>query len=182
MKTFKSLINETFLTIGFDPKHEHLRDKHRQEFHDILRNSYKNVEGGYGGLGHGTEEESKSIHKDLDSSLIKATKRDNKITSVVLYKKSAGRKGIAMGTDGTSQGKSDFKNISKEDNKLKRSWGEVSGVPEIINKKMGVPYVPAENAEKLLNKKVDITGKFTYKRKIGNDEHEKSIMGHPKID
>ena len=47
---------------------------------------------------------------------------------------------------------------------------------------MGVPYVPSDQAEKLLNKKVDINGKYTYTRKIGHDKHEKSIMGYPKTE
>jgi hypothetical protein len=116
----------------------------------------------------------------LDSSLIKAVKRDGKISSVRLYKNSFGRKAIAAGTDGTPQGKTDYKKINHEDHTQKRAWGEISGVPEIINKKMGVPYVHAKHAEKLLNKPVDITGEFTYKRQLGKEKHEKSIMGHPK--
>ena len=63
---------------------------------------------------------------------------------------------------------------------MKRSWSEVSGVPLIMAKKAGYPQIPAEKASKLTGKEVKITGPYTYKRKIGNEEHEKTIVGHPK--
>lgn len=186
MKTFNEvseLLYEKVLSIGINPDHEKFREKHRQEIHDILRNSYSKVEGGYSGLGTGTDEESQAIHKDISDSVIKATRRDGRITSVSLYKKKFGRKSIASGTDGTPQGKEDFMKNKLEDYEQRRAWAEVSGAPEHIFKKIGYPTVPSSEAPRLLGKEVEPEeGGLYYKRRIGHEKHRKVIMGYPKDD
>lgn len=182
MQSFKDYLEEHVLSIGLNPEHDHFRETHRQEIHDILRNSYKSI-GGYGALGSGSEEESKSIHDDITKSIIKATKRDGKITTVNLYRDQYGRKSIASGTDGTPQGKSDFKKNKTEDNTQKRSWGETSGAAEHIANKLGVPKIPADTAEKIINKPIlskDSDG-YHYDRLIGGEKHTKIAFGHPKF-
>jgi hypothetical protein len=185
-KTFiteQELISEKVLSIGLNPEHEQFREKHRQQIHDVIHNSYKNVEGGYGGQGSGSKKESDAIHDDISNSVIKATKRGDKITAVNLYKKQHGRKSIASGTDGSEQGKHDWKKTKMEDHEQKRAWGEVSGAAEKIQRKMGVPVIPNNKVGKLLNKDINPhEGGEHYERKIGGETHTKVAMGHPKSD
>ena len=120
-KQFRQL-DEHILNIGLNPAHEKYREQHKSEFHNILHNSYKKI-GGYGGHESGSKEESEAIHSDISNSnhVIKATKRDGKITSLNIYKKSHGRKSIGVGTDGTDQGKKDFIKTKIEDNSIPTS-------------------------------------------------------------
>jgi hypothetical protein len=183
MIAFKKFLEERVISSGFNPNQEHLREKHRQEIHDILKKSYSHPSlGGYGGLGSGTEEESKSIHDDISGSLIKAIKRDGKITAVNLYKDKYGRKAIASGTDGSIQGKKDYKKLFMDDNSQKRAWAEVSGAPEHILSKMGMPKISSDKAAELTGKEIKKVNddEHHYIRKIGHSDHEKIIMGHPK--
>lgn len=180
MIRFRDYLEERVLSIGLNPKHEHHREKHRQEMHDMLRRAYKDI-GGYGSLGHGSKEESDDIHKDISHHAIKAVKRDGKISALRIYKKQHGRKMIATATDGTDRGKADWKKTSLEDHEQKRAWGEASGAVEHIQTKMGMPKVSAHHAEKLLGKKVTPSADGVhYTRRLGNHDHTKVIMGHPK--
>jgi hypothetical protein len=180
MEKFKDFIIERVISIGLHPDQESHREKHREEIHDILHKSYSGI-GGYSGHKSGSKEESDAIHHDITHSVIKATKRNGKISSVNLYKKQHGRKSIASGTDGTEQGKADWKKTKLEDHEQKRAWGEVSGAAKHLQTKMGVPVIPANKAGKLLNKHV-IPHKDgeSYDRSIGGHMHTKTMMGHPK--
>lgn len=184
MKLFKEYLEERVISIGLSSDQEHQREKHRGEIHDLLHKAYSHPSiGGYGGHESGSKEESDAIHHDISHSIVKATKRDGKITAVNLYKNQHGRKLIAAGSDGSEKGKEDWKKINHEDHKEKRSWGEVSGAVEKLQNKVGVPKIPAKHAEKLLGKKVTHSkeDEFKYTRKIGGHDKEKTIMGHPKI-
>ena len=183
MLTFKNYIVEKVLSIGLNPKHDKFREQHRQEMHDMIQKSYKPI-GGYLGLQSGSKEESDAIHGDISKSIIKATRRDGKITALNMYKKQHGRKSITSATDGTDRGKKDWMKTKLEDHEQKRAWGEVSGAPEHIQRKLGVPVVPASKASKLLGKKVErIKGdKERYSREIAGHPHVKVIMGYPKQD
>lgn len=183
MQYFKSFLTEKVLSIGLNPSHEKYREHHRQQIHDIIHKSYKPL-GGYLGIKSGSPEESDAIHQDISKSMIKAVKRDGKITAINLYKKQHGRKTIASGTDGSEQGKKDWFKTKLEDHEQKRAWGEVSGAPEHIQRKMGVPAVPSSQAGKLLGKKITpVKGdKERYSREIAGHPHVKVIMGYPKKD
>lgn len=185
MLSFLNFLEERVVSIGLDKDNDHLREKHRSEIHDLLHKAYSHPSiGGYGGLKSGSKEESDSIHHDISNSIIKATKRDGKITAVNLYKNQHGRKMIAAGSDGSERGKEDWKKLSSEDHHQKRSWGEVSGAVEKIMTKIGAPKISATHAKKILNKDVKPVPNDPHKyvRKIGDHDHEKTIMGHPKID
>jgi len=186
MLSFKKFIqlNEHVLSIGLNPSHEKYREEHRNEIHDLLRNSYNKI-GGYSGFKSGSDEESKAIHKDIDSSIIKAVRRPTengkKITAVNLYKRAHGRKSIAVGTDGSEQGKKDFYKTKIEDNEHKRAWAEVSGALEHIQNKIGFPSIPFEQARKLVGKSdMRQVGDNHYERKIGGHVHKKVAVGYPK--
>lgn len=58
MKTYRELISERVLSIGINPSHENLREKHRQEIHDMIQKSYSKI-GGYSGRTPGSEENPK---------------------------------------------------------------------------------------------------------------------------
>ena len=183
-KEFIEKLDERVISPGIKPEHEPFREKHRQEIHDMIQKAYSHPDiGGYGGLKSGSKEESESIHHDISHSLIKAVKRDGKITAVNMYKKQHGRKSIAVGTDGTTQGKKDLLKSKLEDHEHKRAWGEVSGAPEHISRKMGVPVIAAARAKELLNKEVTPHADAEhYDRKIGGEIHTKVMMGHPKTE
>jgi len=181
MITFKEYLAERVLNIGFKPEQEPAREKYRAQFHHILQTSYKGVDGGYGGHGTGTPEESAAIHHDISHSLIKATKRGDNITTVNLYKAQHGRKSIASGTDQSPAGKNDFLKNKTDDHKQKRAWAETSGKIEAIYKKIGYPHVPANRAKELTGKEVvpHPDGEH-YDRHINGHLHTKIILGHPK--
>lgn len=181
MLTFQEFLVEHVLNIGLNADHESHREKHRQEIHDIIHSSYKSIDG-YRGHASGSTQESDAIHHDITHSMIKAVKRDGRITAVQLYKHRHGRKIIAAGTDGTPQGKSDFIKINSDDHTQKRAWGEVSGKVEHLMKKAGHPAVSNKHASHLTGKPVGIhdDGEH-YNRMIGDHEHTKTILGHPKI-
>lgn len=180
--SFNQYITERFVTIGFKPEQEHHREKFRDQIHSIIKGSYKELDG-YGGLGHGSEEEHKTIHQDISNAgTIKLVHRDGKVTAVTMYKKTHGRKLIAAGSDGSEHGKRDFMKIAIEDNLHKRSWGEFSGPLEKVLTRIGVPRLSSKNAERLLpGKKITPSPDDPnyYSRSIGDKEHQKVIMGHP---
>lgn len=185
MKKFKEFVqlHERILSPGFKPEHEEHREKHRQEIHDMLRNAYANLEGGYSGMGAGSKEESDAIHDDISNSAMKIVKRNGKVSAVTLYKKKHGRKTIALATDGTKQGKDDVKSIMRDDQKDKRSWAELSDAPEHMQRKMGFPAVSSDRAAELTGKTdVDKEDDEYYTRKIGGQRHRKVILGYPKKD
>lgn len=182
MLTFKEYLQERILSPGFNKSHNELRDKHAGEIHDIIRKSYA-PKGGYGGLKSGSKEESDAIHHDIKHQNLKLAKKNGKIVAAQIYKNQYGRKSVAAGTDGTQEGKDALHSIMKDDHKEQRSWAEVSGAPAHIMSKLGVPKLPNQRAKELTGKD-DIeyhpTDPHKYTRKIGNEKHEKVIMGYPK--
>lgn len=179
----KNNLTEHILSIGINDKHDSYREKLRDQIFTILHNSYKKVEGGYSGMGSGSEEESETINKDISNLFIKATLRNGKVTAVSLYKNLHGRKLVALGTDGTEQGKKDYIKTSLEDHNFERSWAEVSGAIERFHSKIGSPKISGDQAEKILNKKILKVhdDKYHYDRIIGKDVHTKIMTGFPKF-
>lgn len=181
MKSFLEYQKEHVISIGLNPKHDHYREKLRGQIHSVLQKSYSNVPGGYGGHGSGSDKEREAIHNDITNSAhIKATTRNGQVTHATLYKKQAGRKIIALGTNGTDQGKHDLQQNQKDDNKMKRAWGEFSDRAEGSYRKAGFPQVHTKNASSLTKKKVTVKNSEKYSRSIGGHDHEKTILGYPK--
>lgn len=186
MKTFKQYLEEKVLNIGLNPKHEKFRDSHEREIHDVIQSSYSKVEGGYGGLGSGSKEESDAILTDIRNKdhAIKAVRREGKINSAIIYKKKHGRKVIALGHDGTIGGKRDITKTVGDDLRPERNvWGELSDAAEKFYRKMGYPVQSPKKAKKLTGKSdVEVQDKERYTRSIGGHRHSKVIMGKPKED
>jgi hypothetical protein len=112
--------------------------------------------------------------------LAKLVRKNNKIIAAALYKDKYGRKAIAAGSDGTTEGKNAVKKIIEEDVKQNRSWGEFSGKAESLYLKNGGIPIPNDMAEEILGKEIlekDPDG-FHYTRMINGEPHRKMIIGN----
>jgi hypothetical protein len=183
MKTFRGYLEERVLSIGLNPKHDALRQKHEDEIHSAVQRSYEKVEGGYGGHGSGTKAESDAIRADIRNKdhIIKAVRRGDKVHSAVIYKRAHGRKMIALGHAGSDQSKKDIFKTLGDDNTQKRSWAEVSKDAERAMRKVGFKQQPSSRAKELTGKDdVEIESPERYTRKIGGMKRSKTILGYPK--
>lgn len=180
MLSFSEFLLERIVNLGFSGSGN--REPHASAIHDIIRTSYRHI-GGYLGLGHGTEEESKAIYDDIHNSnhAIKMYRHDGEIKAAVIYKldpdKKLNRKLIAAGTDNSKEGKHGLiHHIIREDGKMKRAWGEFSGKMKDL-----VADWPSISPKTVS----DITGKPNiplgdeYLRRIGDIYKRKSARGHP---
>lgn len=139
---------------------------------NILQQSYAKLPGGFGTASSVEELIAKS-------GLWKIIVRNGKVSAVNVYKDQHGRKSIASGTDGSPQGKMDYKMIKNADVKLGRAWAEVSGAPAAMLEKMGAKPIPSKFAEMLTGKKImnyDPDG-VHYTRLINGEPHEKVMYG-----
>ena len=118
------------------------------------------------------------------SHLWKAVRRNGKITAVSIYKDQLGRKSIASGTDGSTQGKKDYGMLKNGDMQLKRAWAEVSGPVEKIMIRGGAKPVSNKLAAVLTGKEIlelNPDG-VHYTRRISGEAHEKIIFGFVQLD
>ena len=149
-----------------------IKNKYADQVWDIMQTSYQNLPGGFG--------TASSIEELIDKSgLWKLVVRDGTVTAANIYKDQNGRKSIASGTNGTTQGKKDYFMIKTADVKLNRSWGEVSGPAERVMNKLGAKPIPNKFAAMLTGKEIlefNPDG-FHYTRLIAGDPHEKIIYG-----
>lgn len=155
------------------------KQKYKQQVWDILQLSYQYI----GGIkGSGFESPDDMVNK---IPFWKLVKKDGKIVAVMLYKDKNGRKMVACGSDGTSIGKAACKKMILDDIKHARAYGEISDALVGYVKKVLTAseikkyFIPADQVEKILNKPVKVTGKFTYTRIIGDHPHEKMMYGKP---
>ena len=139
---------------------------------DMLQSSYAKVPGGFG--------TAKSVDELIEkSALWKVVTRDGIPTAVLIYKDQFGRKSIAAGTDGTPQGKRDYMMLQTADSVHRRAWGEVSGAPEHLMKKLGCKPIKAKFAHMLTGKEILSIADdgYHYTRMIAGEPHEKIIYG-----
>lgn len=138
---------------------------------DIIQTSYAPI-GGF---------LSASSKEDLikKTGMAKLVRKDSKIVAVMIYKDDQGRKGIAAGTDGSTEGKKWLMKMFKEDVDLERSWGEFSGKAEHLMLKSGGVPIPNSLAAQILNKPIlDLNPDgFHYTREIMGEPHEKILIG-----
>lgn len=153
------------------------KQKYGPQVWEILQKSYASLPGGFG--------TASSLEELIQTSgLWKIVIRDGKVSSVNIYRDQHGRKSIASGTDGTTQGKKDFLMIKHADVNLKRAWAEVSGAPEKILTRMGATPIPNKYAALLTGKEIlelNDDG-FHYTRLIAGEPHEKIMLGFVKVD
>lgn len=149
-----------------------IKNKYADQVWDIMQTSYQSLPGGFG--------TASSVEELIDKSgLWKLVVRDGTVTAANIYKDQNGRKSIASGTNGTTQGKKDYFMIKTADVKLNRSWGEVSGPAERVMNKLGAKPIPNKFAAMLTGKEIlefNPDG-FHYTRLIAGDPHEKIIYG-----
>lgn len=183
MLSFKQFLNEKIISIGLNPGHDSLRSKHHDQLVNILSKSYKAI-GGYVGKRSGTAEEHKAISGDImhPQHAIKAVRRGNNITAVVVYKKDhkGNRKLIAAATDASDQGKNDLKShILQQDQHMKRAWGEFSGPLQHVMHKLNFPHIDPSTAKQLLpGKQITANDDGTYNRSIAGKTMTKRAMGY----
>ena len=146
--------------------------KYADQVWDVLQRSYANLPGGFG--------TASSIEELIEKSgLWKIIVRNGHVTAVNVYKDQHGRKSVASGTDGSTQGKLDYKMIKSADIKFNRAWGEVSDRAEALMAKLGAKPIPAKFAPILTGKKIlsyNPDG-VHYTRMIAGEPHEKIMYG-----
>ena len=120
MKKFQEYLEERYINLL--PQHEAEKHQVKQQVWDMLQNAYRPI-GGIHGSGFSSPEEMVAkipfwkMHRN----------RQGKITSVSMYKDSQGRKRVAMASDGSDEGKQSLGYAVRDDLRLRRSHGEVSG-------------------------------------------------------
>jgi hypothetical protein len=116
-----------------------------------------------------------------DTGMWKLVRRRGEIIFANIYKDRQGRKGMAIGHDGSDAGKAEVFKTIIEDIKLKRSWSEVSGASAKVAMRLGTPVVPNNLASELLNKPIIAYGDdgYSYTRSIGGQLKTKIIIGFP---
>lgn len=179
MQTFKQFLTERFISPGFKDEHDHFREKYKSQLVKMFSDAYVYA-GGYCGIETGSEKETAAIEADVKTCQLKMAVRNDHVTAAIMYKPQHGRKAIGIATDGTITGKNDFLKIAKEDQKLQRSWAEVSGAPEKIFTRLKMPVVDTAEVEKIIGKRITIIDKETYEREISGHMHKKKVMGFPK--
>lgn len=138
---------------------------------DVLQKSYAPI-GGF--LTASSKED--LINK---TGLAKLVRKDGRIVAVKLYKDDRGRKSIAAGTDGSSEGRQWLVKMFQEDIQLGRAWGEFSGKAEYLMLKHGGVPIPNTLAAQLLQKPIISISSdgFHYTREIMGEPHEKILIG-----
>lgn len=162
---------------------------------NMLQNSYASI-GGIKGNGFNSKQE-------MISSIAfwKVAKKNNKITAVALYKDKDGRKRVAVGTDGTSDGKLSLFMMMRDDLMTGRSYTEVSAnslsfavkhMPNIrkycvsfedASKKLGEEIRRPDANDPELIRHPELKDYF-YTRNIGGHWHTKLMLGNinaPKV-
>lgn len=113
------MLNETFINLL--PSHIEAKKKHAKEVFDLIHKSYES-QGGIKGTGFSSPEEMIN-----HIPMWKLHKKDGKIRSVAMYKDAEGRKRVALGTDGTDEGKKSATHVVTADLQRSRAHMEVSG-------------------------------------------------------
>jgi hypothetical protein len=151
--------------------------KYADQVWAVLQQAYSKLKGGFG--------TASSLEELIEKSgLWKVVVRDGKVSAVNIYKDQHGRKSIAIGTDGTPQGKKDLLMVKGDDIKFNRSWVEVSDAPEKMLARMGAKPIPSKFAGPLTGKEIlDYNSDgYHYTRLIAGDPHEKIIYGIVNLD
>lgn len=181
-------MNEVFH--NFLPSDTQKKTTHSQEIFDMLQKSYSG-QGGLKGSGFSSPEDMvKSI------PMWKVAKHDGKVVAAALYKDAGGRKRVAMGSDGSDEGKTHAANMMGTDLKQNRAHMEVSGKSLSFLKKNAdiKPHLHSfDSAEKFHAGRGETVGRPTdddnevkrhpefkdhfYTRMLGGQSHTKLMLG-----
>jgi len=173
MKTFIEYMAESYINLS---NNDDKKKMYANQVFGILQKSYAKI-GGIHGSGFSSPE-------DMIQNIPywKLFKRDDTIIACILYKDKNGRKLVALGSDGSEEGKKIAKRMLRDDIERNRAYGEVSdAVLKYLQKTYGDELkeflIPSTEVGKILKKEVTPTGDYTYKRSIGGVEHEKAMYG-----
>lgn len=184
--TFDQFLSERYLNVfGKDDKAEHAQD-----VYDILQASYKPI-GGLKGNGFQSPEAMMT-----SIPFWKMVKRNGKVVAVAMYKDKNGRKRVAVGSDGSDEGKAGVASIFRED--FQRAYFEISGRSLKFHVKiLGYDFLkkfavdPSKVEGITGDKTVDVDAndeevkahpqlkQFFYAREIGGHHHTKILLGTP---
>ena len=171
--------------IGFDANVMAKKEQYKAEVWKMLQDSYKKI-GGIKGSGFNSEADMMQkiwfwkLYKDKGTPI-----------AVIMYKDRAGRKMVALGTDGTDKAKSAIKRMMMDEITHERSYGEASGPALSMVKRLfnmdkddgfeGSPLekymVPSDKVGDILKKPVRPVSKYEYIRAIGGDDEKKVMFG-----
>lgn len=115
----EQIINERYINaVGFTDQAQSIKMKYRDAVWDILQKSYASI-GGIKGAGFESPDDMvKSI------PMWKIATRGGQVRAVIMYKDKSGRKSVAVGTDGSSEGAAFIDGMFR--NEISRSYGEKS--------------------------------------------------------
>ncbi len=115
----EQIITERYINaVGFSDTAQAIKQKYRDQVWRILQQSYASI-GGIKGAGF------ESPDAMVDSiPMWKIAVRDGRVRAVNMYKDKAGRKSVAMGTDGSPEGSAFIDDMFG--NEIQRSYGEMS--------------------------------------------------------
>ena len=180
MSKIKFVLSERYINLF--RKDSDKREKYVDEVWEILQSSYKKI-GGIKGSGFETKED---MIKKLP--MWKLYVKDGKVKFAAFYKDKQGRKGVAMGTDGSREAKLELKKFVKDEFATKRAWKEVSHAMLNFIKNLFTEEelqqiaIPVDKVKELLpDEDIIKTGEYTYVRYIGDEPIEKMALGTPNV-
>lgn len=147
------------------------KEQYKDEVWNLLQSAYATI-GGFKGAVNADE-------LAQTPGLWKLSRRHGKIVAAAIHKDTHSRKTIAVGTDGSIEGRRDFHMMKNEDLKQKRMWVEASGAIEHVFKKANAITIPNKYAGVLTGKEIleyNPDG-VHYTRLIGGHPYEKIIFG-----
>ena len=184
--TFDEYLTETFLNLFSSPD----KMKHKDEVFALLQASYAPI-GGLKGAGFNSPDDMVQ-----NVPFWKLIRKSSKIVAVAMYKDKYGRKRVAVGSDGSPEGKAAVASIFKAD--FSRAYFEISSrslnfhvkilgydfiknyafKPEDVAKITGdeISAPPVNDSEVKTHPPLK---DFFYQREIGGSKHTKILLGTP---
>lgn len=185
--TFEDFLSERYVNaFKIDDK-----DQYKDEVFKLLTDSYASIGGLKGNGFRDADDMVKSI------PMWKMVRRGDKIVAVAMYKDKNGRKRVAVGSDGTEQGKAGVASIFKED--FSRAHFEISErslgfhvkllgydhiksfaiKPDKVSETTGEEIRFPVDADDVEVKRHPQLKEFFYQRKVGAHWHTKILLGTP---
>lgn len=171
MLTFKDYLAEENLQekyLNMLPGDEAEKKKHAQEVFDILTKSYESQ----GGLKSGGFENPQSMVDNIPFWKVHKN-GSGQITHVILYKDKLGRKPVALGTNGTKEGKNWLAHTMKRE--LGRGHMEVSGNALNFYKRSVGPILPDAHTRE------QVRQMYPDEEIRDPDPNDPEVLAHPEL-